>query len=186
MLQCVADSSQDGIVSWLCHGRAFRVHDRKIFVPNVLPVYFGNHREYASFQRQLNIYNFLRLANKGPDQGAYYHELFLRGRQDLCALIPRNPHSTHSVRCIYDETTESDLAAFPRLSEPDSTLQVLLTRPRREQCAVAIEQQARSTDVTDDSAVLETLMDRWIAQEQARAIGAQPLPLPAYSWSDTT
>ena len=30
------------------------------------------------------------MVNLGPDQGAYYHELFLRGREDLCTTITRN------------------------------------------------------------------------------------------------
>lgn len=55
--------------------------------------YFDNYRWFrqkkvTSFQRQLNTYGFVRIA-QGPDKGAYYHELFLRGRQELAQYIRR-------------------------------------------------------------------------------------------------
>lgn len=56
-----------------------------------MPLYFGQ-TKYQSFQRQLNIYGFLRLTS-GPDQGAYYHELFLINRLFLCDNIKR-----HSIK----------------------------------------------------------------------------------------
>ena len=44
----------------------------------------------VSFQSQLNLYGFKRITT-GKDANAYYHELFLRGREDL---LPRlKPHS---------------------------------------------------------------------------------------------
>jgi hypothetical protein len=42
----------------------------------------------SSFQRQLNLYGFLR-QNCGPDRGSYYHELFLQGRPDLPKIMVR-------------------------------------------------------------------------------------------------
>ena len=42
----------------------------------------------SSFQRQLNLYGFLR-QNTGSDRGSYYHELFLRGRPDLPKIMIR-------------------------------------------------------------------------------------------------
>jgi len=55
------------------HGRAFHVHLPEKFVVDVMPKYF-RHTRLSSFQRQLSLYGFTRLARKGPDRGAYYHE----------------------------------------------------------------------------------------------------------------
>jgi hypothetical protein len=77
------------IASWQPHGRAFAIHDQDAFEKCIIRKYFRGHK-MASFFRQLNAYGFIRMANLGPDQGAYYHELFLRGREDLCTTITRN------------------------------------------------------------------------------------------------
>lgn len=61
------------IVSWRPHGRAFHVHKPEQFVKEVMTKYF-RHTRLSSFQRQLSLYGFVRLARKGPDRGAYYHE----------------------------------------------------------------------------------------------------------------
>ncbi len=42
----------------------------------------------AILLKRLNLYGFRRLT-QGPDAGAYYHELFLRGRPQLCLRMQR-------------------------------------------------------------------------------------------------
>jgi hypothetical protein len=76
-----------GIASFLSHGRAFMIHNPKKFVNEVMPKYFRMSR-FSSFQRQLNLYDFKRI-NAGRDKGAYYHELFLKGRPALCTQMKR-------------------------------------------------------------------------------------------------
>jgi hypothetical protein len=86
----LSEMEKDGlqhIVSWQPHGRCFVVHDQEEFVKSVLPMWFRQ-TKFPSFQRQLNIYGFTRIA-AGPDKGAYYHELFLRGKQFLAQRIDR-------------------------------------------------------------------------------------------------
>lgn len=61
------------IVSWQSHGRCFIVHQPELFVKEVMTKYF-RHTRLSSFQRQLSLYGFVRLARKGPDRGGYYHE----------------------------------------------------------------------------------------------------------------
>jgi hypothetical protein len=57
----------DWIVSWLPEGDSFRVYNPTLFETQIMPRYF-NQTRYKSFQRQLNLYNFVRQksgANKG-------------------------------------------------------------------------------------------------------------------------
>ena len=78
------------IISWQPHGRCFMTHDaKKMEQENVLSRCFL-HKNFTSFRRQLNLWGFKRIT-KGPDQGAYYHELFLRSKPYLCRAIERLP-----------------------------------------------------------------------------------------------
>ena len=74
-------------VSWLPHGRAFRILQHKSFEEKVIPLYF-RHGRYSSFARQVNGWGFKRIAH-GPDYNSYYHELFLRGIPRLCEKMKR-------------------------------------------------------------------------------------------------
>ncbi|KAG7348653.1 HSF-type DNA-binding protein [Nitzschia inconspicua] len=75
------------IVSWTMGGRAFKVHNQKEFEAQILSRYF-NQTQYKSFQRQLNIYNFVRLTI-GEAKGSYTHDLLVRGKPDICRFMVR-------------------------------------------------------------------------------------------------
>lgn len=89
------------VVSWLPHGRAFRVDDRDAFVERLMPAYFGQ-SSYSSLQRQLNIYGFTRIGS-GPDKHGYYHQKFLRGMPFLvenfrrCKLKGQGPRKPAEI-----------------------------------------------------------------------------------------
>ena len=70
----------DGAISWLPHGRSFLVLDIDRFV-DLMGQYF-NSTNFKSFRRQLNLWDFKRITT-GPDTGAYYNQLFLRGMPNL-------------------------------------------------------------------------------------------------------
>ena len=76
------------VISWQPHGRAFIVH-RSDHMSQLLDLYFGGSK-YSSFQRNLNIYGFRRIT-KGPDAGAYYHQMFIRHKYHLCSRMTRTP-----------------------------------------------------------------------------------------------
>lgn len=89
MLDDVEKTGNDHIVSWLPHGKAFRVHKPKAFVQKIVPQYFKQSK-YKSFQRQLYIYGFVRTP-RGPEAGAYSHPDFLRGMESIClSMSPKN------------------------------------------------------------------------------------------------
>lgn len=105
--------AQSNIVSWLPHGRAFIVHKPKLFTQDVMPIFFRQSK-LTSFQRQLNLYGFRRIT-QGPDAGAYYHELFLRGRPQLCMRMLRQKVKGTGHKQPTDVDTEPNFYTMPRV-----------------------------------------------------------------------
>ena len=75
------------IVSWMPHGKAFRVHKTHEFARTIMPRYFKQ-TQYKSFQRQLHIYGFHRIT-QGVDKGAYYHDMFIKGKKAASLRMTR-------------------------------------------------------------------------------------------------
>ncbi|KAL7518855.1 hypothetical protein ACHAWX_003657 [Stephanocyclus meneghinianus] len=76
-----------------------------------MPEYFRQSK-LTSFQRQLNLYGFRRIT-QGPDGGAYYHELFLRGRPNLCARMVRQKVKGTGHKQPTDIASEPNFYAMP-------------------------------------------------------------------------
>jgi hypothetical protein len=68
MLDDAEITGNAGIVSWNEDGRSFSVRDSKQFAQKMMQSYF-NQTKYKSFQRQLNLYKFVRVS-KGKGKGA--------------------------------------------------------------------------------------------------------------------
>jgi HSF-type DNA-binding len=66
----------------------------------------------TSFQRQLNLYGFNRLT-RGLDRGAYYHELFLRGKPALCHRMFRIKIKGTGIKAANLPDHEPDFYALP-------------------------------------------------------------------------
>jgi hypothetical protein len=98
------------IISWMPHGRSWKVHKPREFECKVIPTYF-EHSKFSSFIRQANGWGFRRMISKGPDRNSYYHELFLRGNPHLIKLMKR---PTSTTRPQGDAATEPD---FYRISD---------------------------------------------------------------------
>ena len=62
-----------GVVTWIPHGRAWRIVSTKAFKEQILPLFFGD-LKYRSFIRQINGYGFQRL-HQGADRNSYFHEV---------------------------------------------------------------------------------------------------------------
>jgi len=76
------------IISWLPHGRAFKIHDDILFETQVMKKYSFK-MKYESFKRQLYMYGFKKIGKRFVDCGAYYHQDFVRGELDLCRRMIR-------------------------------------------------------------------------------------------------
>eukprot|EP00536_Pseudo-nitzschia_multiseries_P005681 jgi/Psemu1/191060/e_gw1.109.73.1 len=61
------------IITWMPHGRSWKVLKPRVFETSVLPVFFESDN-YHSFNRVINAWSFRRKST-GPDRGSYFHEL---------------------------------------------------------------------------------------------------------------
>lgn len=80
------------IITWMPHGRSWKVLKPGLFESLVMPLFF-EYSNYHSFNRLVNAWSFRRIGS-GPDRGSYYHELFLRGLPHLQKYMRRLP-KTH-------------------------------------------------------------------------------------------
>jgi hypothetical protein len=97
------------IVSWMPHGRSWKIHKPREFEAKVIPTYF-KHSKLPSFIRQANVWGFRRITWKGKDDyNSYYHELFLRGKPYLIKRIEKPPPKKKPP---IDASTEPDFAGI--------------------------------------------------------------------------
>jgi hypothetical protein len=61
------------IITWMPHGRSWKVLKPRLFETSVLPVFFESDN-YHSFNRVINAWSFRR-KSAGPDRGSYFHEV---------------------------------------------------------------------------------------------------------------
>jgi HSF-type DNA-binding len=93
-------------ISWLPHGRAWKILKQHEFEEKVVPLFF-RHAKHSSFMRQVNGWGFRRILN-GPNQNAYYHAMFIRGRPSLCIQMRRPPNKLRSTLETDDSANYQD------------------------------------------------------------------------------
>ena len=121
-LHCILEESEAAglghIISWQPHGRAFKIHNPKLFAEQIMRKYFPKTTKVASFQRQFNLYGFERITRDGPDAGAYYHEAFLRHFPGLSLQrMSRRRVKGTGYKAASNPEMEPDLYAFPSMDE---------------------------------------------------------------------
>ena len=103
------------IATFLPDGRSFCIKNQALFTQKVLPLFFPKMKGFASFQRQLNLYDFVRVGGAGVDRGAYYHKLFVRDhpvmssgmrRTKIKGSRPRVPPNSSSKNEVEHEATD--------------------------------------------------------------------------------
>lgn len=85
----LSDPDLAAVITWMPHGRSWKILNRDLFSQFALPRYFG-HKNHSSFVRIVNAWGFRRISN-GVDRDSYYHELFLRGKPQLHERMKRVP-----------------------------------------------------------------------------------------------
>lgn len=73
----------------------------------------------TSFQRQLNLYGFLRLTSP-RDRGGYYHEIFLRGRDDLAKVMLRTRVKGNGIKGGAAPSLKPNFYSMPFCNEHDA------------------------------------------------------------------
>ena len=119
MLDEVAAQDLDHIVGWCLHGRCFVIHEPKDFVEIILPRYFRE-KKIASFHRQLHLYDFCRITT-GRDRGAYYHELFLKGKAFLSLYMNRTKIKGTRIRPRNNPKAEPNFYNMPFVGSTQKT-----------------------------------------------------------------
>lgn len=142
--QILDNDDHPSIISWLPHGRAFVIRDKVQLETVVQPMYFLNQSKYRSFVRRLQRWGFRRVL-EGDDAGAYFHELFLKGRADLCKRMCCNPSASLSSNVSTIKATEKQKKKT-HLSQDDGS-----------HCSSNVS--ASSDSVFEPSATVETRED---------------------------
>lgn len=106
------------IISWLPHGRAWRIHQKQIFEREVIPTYF-HHCRFTSFMRQVSGWGFRRVTS-GNDSNAYFHEKFLRGMPHLCSLMRRLKAS--DAKQIHQKCSLDDFSNYYKICQSSPIL----------------------------------------------------------------
>ncbi|GAX25494.1 hypothetical protein FisN_12Lh033 [Fistulifera solaris] len=87
LMEILDDENNADIITWLPHGKGFIIVDKKRFAEETLPTAFKKAKaKFTSFTRKLNRWNFVRVT-RGPETGAYYHPMFLKGNMKLCTQM---------------------------------------------------------------------------------------------------
>mmetsp|Transcript_414 Transcript_414/g.913 ORF Transcript_414/g.913 Transcript_414/m.913 type:complete len:257 (+) Transcript_414:148-918(+) len=115
MLDQIIDEGLESVVSWLSHGRAFKIHKPKVFAATIMPRFF-NQSKYTSFQRQLNLYGFSRCC-RGRDAGAYHHPFFLRARPSVAKNIVRTKIKGNGHKTMKLHEVDPDFHAMAPLDD---------------------------------------------------------------------
>lgn len=75
------------VVHWKENGKSFAIVNFNRFIDEVLPSYY-KHKNFASFVRQLNMYDFHKERAK-VDEFAFGHKKFIRGNKKMLRMIKR-------------------------------------------------------------------------------------------------
>lgn len=155
----LADPAVRDVISWLPQGKSFVVLRPDVFASRVLPRYFapegsnslnarpaagkdginnkaqGVHK-YPSFTRKLNRWGF-RQISRGPDAGAFCHDLFQRDAPELCRGMVCQKSRKSKQAMMERQSVNSDVSDLISLSSV-STKSTTASGERINNCSAAV------------------------------------------------
>jgi hypothetical protein len=145
MLEDAAKENKEYIVSWMPHGRAFKVHNGNAFESKIMPRYFFE--KYDSFRYLLEQWGFLRIS-RGRDRGAYFHHKFIRGERQLCATASKT-EMVDAMPDFLSASEEPDLYSYAP-AEQDAV-------PEKPNEPLTVTEEAVEKSLPSDAKSLETI-----------------------------
>ena len=119
LLRNAEDRGMESIVSWTEDGLAFMVHKPDSFI-KILSVFFKQSK-FSSFRRQLSNWRFEQIL-EGPNEGAFYHPLFVKGKESLCARMSRRQETKPTEAASATPCNKLDAACFSKMEFPSEVL----------------------------------------------------------------
>lgn len=130
--EIVNDSNNAATVAWTSDGMGFTINNVPDFTEHILPRYF-KHSNFASFVRQLNMYDFHKSREEGCEN-VFRHPCFLRGRRGLLRDIHRKSTELPTESTLSKTDCQRLLAKVQELQRQhqalESTVQDLRTENR--------------------------------------------------------
>eukprot|EP00547_Thalassionema_nitzschioides_P008452 CAMPEP_0194227310 /NCGR_PEP_ID=MMETSP0156-20130528/42792_1 /TAXON_ID=33649 /ORGANISM="Thalassionema nitzschioides, Strain L26-B" /LENGTH=421 /DNA_ID=CAMNT_0038959789 /DNA_START=80 /DNA_END=1345 /DNA_ORIENTATION=- len=117
--EMLEDEEFSSYISWMPHGRAWKILRQDEFEEKVIPLFF-RHAKFASFTRQVNGWGFRRVS-EGLDRKCYYHEMFLRGMPRLCSEMKRPTESVRNSSDPRQQPNFYDTRSFTPLPSKSDT-----------------------------------------------------------------
>ncbi|KAJ1463274.1 HSF-type DNA-binding-domain-containing protein [Pelagophyceae sp. CCMP2097] len=98
------------IIRWADDGTHIVITNSTRFAAEACPKFF-RHRNFQSFTRLLNMYQFSKVSARDAKIGCYAHEFFKRGKEELLYKIHRKPREEKKKKRGLVEAGKADPAA---------------------------------------------------------------------------